>query len=86
MRGSTPRCVPESRFSSASFLMSLFLMDSICGFHARQESSVALRKLGASTCGNILSSSLIFTYSFVVEREKTVDWVLTWLICSPQSR
>ena len=43
------------------------------------------RKIGVSACGSIISPSLILTCSFVVEREKTVDWVLTWLIWSPQS-
>jgi len=46
---------------------------------------VAPKKIGVSACGSIISPSLILTCSFVVEREKTVDWVLTWLIWSPQS-
>ena len=41
--------------------------------------------LCVSACGSIISPSLILTCSFVVEREKIVDWVLTLLICSPQS-
>ena len=55
-----------------SHWMPLFLIDPICGFHGRRESSVAPKKIGA--CGSILSPSLILTCSFVVEREKTVDW------------
>ena len=46
---------------------------------------MAPKKIGVSVCGSIISSRLILTCSFVVEREKTVDWVLTWLIWSPQS-
>jgi len=46
---------------------------------------VAPKKIGVSACGSILSPSLFLTCSFVVEREKTVDWVLTWFIWSPQS-
>ena len=85
IRGDTPQCVPESRFSRDSFWMPLFLIDSICGFHERRESSVAPKKICVSACGIILSPSLILTCSVVVEREKTVDCVLTWLIWSPQS-
>ena len=77
IRGDTPQCVPESRFSRASFWMPLFLIDSICGFHERRESSVAPKKIGVSACGSMLSPSLILTCSVVVEREKTIDWVLT---------
>ena len=73
MRGDAPQCVPESRFSRASFWMPTFLIDSICGLHERRESSVAPKKIGVSACGSILSPSLILTCSFVVEREETVD-------------
>ena len=45
---------------------------------------VLAKKIGVSACGSILSPSLTLTCYFVVEREKTVDWVLTWLIWSPQ--
>ena len=38
IRGDAPLCVPESSFRRASFLMPLFVMDSICGFDERQES------------------------------------------------
>ena len=43
---------------------------------------MAPKKIGVSACGSILSPSLILTCSFVVQRAKTVDWVLTWLIWS----
>ena len=59
MRGDVPQCVPESRFSRASFWMPLVLIDSICGFHERWESSVAPKKIGVSACGSILLPSLI---------------------------
>ena len=60
MRGDVPQCVPESRFSRASFFwMPLFLIDSICSFHERRESSVAPRKIGVPACGSILSPILI---------------------------
>ena len=45
--------------------MSLFLIDSICGFHERREYSVAPKKIGGSACGSIVSPSLILTCSFV---------------------
>ena len=79
MRGDAPSVCQRA---ASVGLVSLFLIDSICGFHERRESSVAPKKIGA--CGSILSPSLILTCSFVVQREKTVDWVLTWLIWSPQ--
>ena len=71
MRGDAPpqQCVPESRFSMPSFWVTLFLIDSICGFHERRQSSVAPKKIGVSACGSILSPSLILTCSFVVEGE-----------------
>ena len=46
---------------------------------------MAPKKIGVSVCGSVLSPSLILTCYFVVERKKTVDWVLTGLIWSPQS-
>ena len=46
---------------------------------------MAPKKICVSACGSIISPSLILTCSFVVERENTVDWALTWLIWSPQS-
>ena len=63
MRGDAPQCVPESRFSRASFWMPLFHIDSIYGLHERRESSVAPKKIGVSACGSILSPSLILTKS-----------------------
>ena len=60
IRGDAPQCVSESRFSRASFVwMPLFLIDSICGFHEWQESSVAPRKIGVPACSSILSPILI---------------------------
>ena len=63
----------EVKRAASVGLVSLFLIDSICSFHERRESCVAPKKIGV--CGSILSPSLILTCSFVVEREKTVDWV-----------
>ena len=55
--------MPESRFSRASFWMPLVLIDSICGFDERRESSVAPKKIGVSASGSILSPSLILICS-----------------------
>ena len=70
---SSPGCVHQ-------FLIDLAATASRCVFHVRWVSSLTPRKVGFSTCGTGMFSSFSITFSFTVESEKSVAYVLLQLI------
>ena len=77
MFASAPQVVPASFFRRPRFLTDLA---SRCVFHVRCVSRMTPRKVGLSTCGSGMFSSLRITFSFTVESKKSVACVLLQLI------